>query len=113
MTTNTTTATPDAPAMVCPICGKEFFDVITYADHLTAHSNEEKKRKADEEKKARENQRTKDVENLVELRAEYDAAKKKLDNAVKAYESKYGLVFSYEDREKYDLTHLFNILRWF
>ena len=112
MTTNTTTATPEAPAMVCPICGKEFHDVITYADHLAAHSNEEKKRKADEEKKARENQRTKDVENLVELRANYLAAKKKFNEAVDNYESKYGLVFTLSDREKYDLPHLFELFHW-
>ena len=112
MTTNTTTATP-APGMVCPICGKEFYDVTSYADHLTAHSNEEKRRKAEEEKKARENQRSKDIENLIELKTEYDAAEKKLDNAVKAYESKYGLVLSYEDREKYDLPRLFDVFRWF
>ena len=113
MITNTTTATHDAPAMVCPVCGKEFFDVITYADHLTAHSNEEKKRKAEEEKKARENQRTKDIENLVKLRAEYNVAKKKLNDAINEYESKYGLVFSYDDKQKYDLPSLFDIFRWF
>ena len=112
MTTNTTTATADAPAMVCPICGKGFYDVTSYADHLTVHSNEEKKRKAEEEKKARENQRSKDVENLVELRAKYLAAKKNFENAVDNYESKYGLVFSLSDREKYDLPHLFDIFHW-
>ena len=112
--TNTVnTATAEAPVMVCPICSKQFFDLAEYANHLMAHSNEEKKRKAEEERKARENQRSKDIENLVQLRAEYDAAKKKLDNAVNTYKSKYGLVFSYEDREKYDLSHLFDIFRWF
>lgn len=113
MTTNTTTVTSEAPAMICPICGKEFHDVISYSDHLIAHSNEEKRRKAEEEKKARESQRTKAVENLVNLRAEYNVAKKRLNDAIDDYESKYGLVFSYEDREKYDLPSVFDIFRWF
>ena len=112
MTTNTTTVTADAPAMICPICGKEFYDVTSYADHLTVHSNEEKKRKAEEEKKARENQRSKDVENLVKLRTEYTNAKKKLEEAVDAYESKYKLVFSYDDLSKYDLPRILDIFHW-
>lgn len=113
MTTNTATAASNAPAMVCPICGKEFHDVISYSDHLIAHSNEEKRRKAEEEKKARENQKSKDIENLVKLRADYNVAKKRLNDAMEEYESKYGLVFSYEDREKYDLPSVFDIFRWF
>lgn len=111
-TTTTNTATADAPAMVCPICGKEFYDISTYASHLTAHSNEEKKRKAEEEKKARENQRSKDIENLVKLKAEYNAAKNKLNKAVDEYEEKYGLTFSYSDDKKYDLSDLFNFFHW-
>lgn len=113
MTTNTTTTATNAPSMVCPVCGKEFYDVISYTDHLITHSNEEKQRKAEEEKKARENQKSKDIENLVELRAKYLAAKKNFEDAVDNYESKYGLVFSLSDREKCDLPHLFDIFHWF
>lgn len=111
-TTNTTTTNFDAPAMVCPICGKQFYDVTEYANHLMRHSDEDKKRKAEEEKKARETQRSKDIDELVQLNAEYKAAKKKLDDAIEAYDKKYGLVFSYADREKFDLTDLFPIFRW-
>lgn len=111
-TTNTTTTNSDAPAMVCPICGKQFYDVTEYANHLMRHSDEDKKRKAEEEKKARETQRSKDIDELVQLNAEYKAANKRLNDAIDAYDKKYGLVFSYADREKFDLSDLFPIFRW-
>lgn len=93
---NRTTTNADAPAMVCPVCEKEFHDIISYADHLTGHSNDEKKRKAEEEKKARENQRSKDIDNLTLLYNNYKTAKKALDAAVEAYKNRYGgYVFPY------------------
>ena len=116
MTGNTNTvntATAETHAMICPICGKQFFDLTEYANHLMAHSNEEKKRKDEEERKVRENQRSKDIENLVQLNMEYKAANKRLNDAIDAYDKKYGLVFSYTDREKYDLSDLFPpLFRW-
>lgn len=82
--------TIEAPAMVCPICGKTFNDIHSYANHLTDHSQEEMKRKAEEEKKERENQRKNDIDNLLKLKAEYKAAEKKLETALNDYEEKYG-----------------------
>ena len=49
---------------VCPVCGQKFQDIVSYAAHLTEHSEEEKKRKADEAQKQREAKRKADIEKL-------------------------------------------------
>ena len=96
------------PPMVCPICGKNFFDVHTFADHMNEHSREEKKRKADEEKRARENQREKDIDNLMSLYNDYNAAKKALDSAMNDYEKRYGgYIFPYSSPIQNILDSLF------
>lgn len=85
----TETATGEAPAMVCPICGKNFFDIHSFASHMNEHSLNEKKRKAEEEKKTREAKRNEDIESLMILHSEYKTAKKKLEDAINKYEKTY------------------------
>lgn len=92
----TETANSEAPAMVCPICGKNFFDVHSFAAHMNEHSQEEKKRKAEEEKKKREQERNVDVDNLVALYHGYKSAYNAFEKALTSYENKYGgRVFPY------------------
>lgn len=108
----TETVTNEAPAMVCPICGKNFFDVHSFAAHMNEHSQEEKKRKAEEAKKKLNEERDKDIENLVTLRAEVTNAEKKLKAALDDYRKKYGgLVFPYTSNHIDDLLR--NISYWF
>lgn len=99
--------------MTCPVCGDGFNDIHEFAAHLNKHSQEEKKRKAEEDKKEREAQRNKDIENLLNLKAECNVAEKKLENAFDAYRKKYGLVFpTYV--ENIDITNrIGDLLRFF
>lgn len=94
-------------AMMCPICQKVFFDIHSYAEHVSEHSREETKRKAEEEKKRRDSQQKKDAETLIRLNDEFRAAKNKYDTAVAEYRKKYGgLLFPYDK----DLGYLFDLL---
>ena len=107
----TDTVTNEAPAMICPVCGKSFFDVHALAAHINEHSQEEKKRKADEEKKRRDEERSKDIDNLIALKTEADSADKRFAAAMEDYKKKYGgLVFPYTNDAINDL--LFNVCRW-
>jgi len=109
----TDTVTNEAPAMICPVCGKGFHDIHGFAVHMNEHSQDEKKRKAEEEKKEREAQRKKDIDNLLMLKAEQNAAEKKLKNALNEYEKKYGLVFPYINNDVNDsLKDLIRFLGW-
>ena len=108
-----TNTTSNETNMVCPLCGESFSDIHRFATHLTNHSENEKKRKAEEEKKERENQRKKDIDNLLALKAEYNAAEKKLEAALDEYEKKYGgLLFPYTS-DKNVIKDINDILRLF
>ena len=81
---------------VCPVCGQKFQDIVFYAAHLTEHSEEEKKRKADEAQKQREAKRKADIEKLELLYAEKVSATKKFEKALDEYRENYGgLTFPY------------------
>ena len=84
----------DSAGMVCPVCGKQFYDVRSFAQHMMEHSDQEQKRKEEEERNNREIQRKHDMETLERLYVEKASAEKKYENARKEYAEKYGgLIF--------------------
>ena len=74
---------------LCPVCGKTFNSIHSYAIHINEHSAEAKKKEQEEEKKRREDQMRVDTANLGKL---YDAYKEAEDAYLKArneYSKKY------------------------
>lgn len=90
-------------SMVCPVCGKSFYDVHSYANHMMDHSEQEAKRKAEADRKAKSEQRKKDAEYLSQLYAEKTAAEKKLQKAIDDYRDKYGSVLVEYDGNPHSL----------
>lgn len=91
-TNKTIKSTGSVPPMVCPVCGMHYFDVHSFAEHMTEHSKDEKKRKAEKEKEELAQRRKKDIEELEKLYEEKSMAEKKLQKAIDAYHDKYGSV---------------------
>ena len=91
-TTNNTNTTSDssAPAMICPVCGKSFFDVHTFASHMSQHSAEAKRREEYEKKKRLEKEKKGDLEHLNNLRKVYEDASVAYIKAKDEYEKKHG-----------------------
>lgn len=84
-------------AFICPICGKTFDNVHTYAEHMCNHSIEEKNIKAEEEKKQREEQKQRDLNAVKLLKKEYEEAYKRYSDAKVAYDKKYNINEIYVD----------------
>ena len=94
-TVNSTAKTAGIGKFTCSICGKNFDDVHQFAKHMTEHSEEAKRREAEDEKKRINDQRKRDIEELERLYADKSMAEKKLDKALDAYREKYGgLIFT-------------------
>ena len=80
----------------CPVCWQHFQDIHTYAAHVTGHSENEKKRKAEDEKKRREVERKADIEKLELLYADKRDAEVAFEKGMEEYRKKYGgLSFHY------------------
>lgn len=90
MSTNNNIPAPDeAPALVCPVCGKSFDTVQDLSTHISAHAVAEQARKDEDEKKARREQRQADWGALTELYARMRAAEKQYNKAYEEYQAKY------------------------
>ena len=76
---------------ICPVCGKEFSTIHEYATHMKWHSEDEKKREAEEEKKRLEGQKKVDAAKLEKLRKAYEVARTEWLEAQEEYEEKYGV----------------------
>lgn len=85
---------------LCPVCGKGFEDIHSFSKHIEEHSKNEARRKLEEERKAKEECRKNDLENLAQLYAEKQLADKNLNKALDEYKKKYGnLVFPYNEMD--------------
>lgn len=103
----------EAPAMVCPVCGKSFLDLSTYAAHMVEHSNEEKRRKAEEEKKRMADQKKVDASHLEKLRAAYINASNEYTAAKEKYYEKYHESFTSLDDFLKNLSSISDVWsRW-
>lgn len=80
-------------AMVCPICNKMFNDVIAFAEHMTQHSKEEKRRREDVEKQHKADQKKADYARLEKLRNMYEEAYNTYYKAKEKYYDDYGESF--------------------
>lgn len=76
--------------MICPVCGKEFSNIHTFAEHLSQHSREEKRRKEEEEKQRKADQKKVDAAKLELLRKGYLDTYAEYVKAKNKYEENYG-----------------------
>lgn len=85
--------------MICPVCGKEFSNIHTFAEHLSQHSREEKRRKEEEEKQRKADQKKVDAAKLETLKKGYLDAYREYLNAKNKFEDAYG-----RDETNYNYT---------
>ena len=85
----------------CPVCGKIFEDVHTFASHIKTHSDEAKKREEEENKRRLEDQKKVDKANLEKLKkisedaySAYITAKEKY---IEKYNENYPIEFDLDD----------------
>lgn len=85
----------------CPVCGKTFEDVHTFANHIKAHSDEAKKREEEEKKQRLEDQKKVDKVNLEKLKkisedaySAYISAKEKY---IEKYNENYPIEFNFDE----------------
>lgn len=98
----------DSQEMICPVCGKSLLSLKSFSDHVARHYEDEKKQKAEDDKKNKEEQRKKDIDNLLQLNAEYKAAERKFEAALSEYRNKYnGYIFPFSKDMDYILNLLF------
>lgn len=87
---NTTNTSSEAPAMICPVCGKSFNDIHVFAFHINEHSQDEKRRKAEEEKQRKADQKKVDYARLENLKKIYEDASNNYIKAKEKYAEDYG-----------------------